>query len=64
MLILGKKIFKKFLKYLFRHIASENRPLQLQIDILMSLGYGTFDDCLTIGHSTQFKHIFCFYMGM
>uniref|UniRef100_A0A158R576 PPM-type phosphatase domain-containing protein n=1 Tax=Syphacia muris TaxID=451379 RepID=A0A158R576_9BILA len=41
----------------------EVRLLELQNEILMTIGYESANECSKIGDATHLTHIFCFYMG-
>uniref|UniRef100_A0A914EMX4 PHLPP-like RA domain-containing protein n=1 Tax=Acrobeloides nanus TaxID=290746 RepID=A0A914EMX4_9BILA len=46
-----------------RQLSAESRPLQVQNEILLTLGYHSVEECLQIGDASHLKHIFCFYIG-
>uniref|UniRef100_A0A7E4VMT8 PPM-type phosphatase domain-containing protein n=1 Tax=Panagrellus redivivus TaxID=6233 RepID=A0A7E4VMT8_PANRE len=46
-----------------KQLTRDNRPLQMQNEILMTLGYSTIQECINIGSSGHLTHIFCFFTG-
>uniref|UniRef100_A0AC35GDY6 PPM-type phosphatase domain-containing protein n=1 Tax=Panagrolaimus sp. PS1159 TaxID=55785 RepID=A0AC35GDY6_9BILA len=46
-----------------KQLSNDNRPLQMQNEILMTLGYSSIQECLSIGGSEHLSHIFCFFTG-